>query len=118
MSELHVSAPSFDSQAILLQVDNDRDLLRELAEIFFEDTPKLTAQLEEAISEGDSEAAWQHAHAIKGMTANFAAQKAKSLAEEIELAGRENDLDTCNNRLGPLMAELDRLCRELGAFTG
>ncbi len=110
------SEPSFDSEAILVHVDHDRTLLRELSELLFEDAPRTLDRIREAINENDADALWQSAHALKGAVSNFAAESARDLALEIELLGREGDIHGAALRLDALAAELDRLFADLQAF--
>ncbi len=107
---------SFDRQAVLAHVDHDRGLLRELAEIFFEDAPDTLERLREAIEHGDFEQLWQAAHALKGAVANFAAERARVLALELERCGRTRDLTDASDLLHELETELQVLFRDLRSF--
>ena len=69
---------------LLSRVENDWDLLRELAEIFREEFPRYTDALRLAVHDGNLEQARGAAHALKGMLANLAAVRAAAAAGELE----------------------------------
>jgi HPt (histidine-containing phosphotransfer) domain-containing protein len=108
--------PSFDAEAVLIHVDNDRDLLRELAELLCEDAPNTMDRIREAAENEDAEALWQAAHALKGAVANFAALGARDLAQTLERKGREGDLDGAPGLVQRLEVELERLFQDLRSF--
>jgi len=69
---------------LLSRVENDWDLLRELAGIFHEEFPRYTDALRLAIQDGNLEQAREAAHALKGMLANLAAARPAAAASELE----------------------------------
>src|SRR5256885_15614064 len=74
---------------LLARVENDWDLLREIAGIFREEFPRYTTALRVAIRDGNLENAREAAHALKGMLANLAAGRASDGAGEMaQLAKR------------------------------
>jgi len=73
-----------DLPELLSRVENDWDLLRELAEIFREEFPRYTEALRLAIHDGNLEQAREAAHALKGMLANLAAVRPAAAAGELE----------------------------------
>jgi HPt (histidine-containing phosphotransfer) domain-containing protein len=108
--------PSFDTEAVLIHVDHDRGLLRELAELLCEDAPNTMDRIREAAENDDAEALWQAAHALKGAVANFAALSARDLAQTLERKGREGDLDGARELVERLDGELERLFQDLRSF--
>jgi PAS domain S-box-containing protein len=81
----------FDPNAVLKRVDGDRELLREVASLFFEDTPRLLSDIRNAISCGDSKALERSAHTLKGSIANFGVRAASEAAYGLEQMGRNGD---------------------------
>ena len=69
---------------LLARVENDWELLREIAGIFREEFPRYTTALRVAIQGVDFEKAREAAHALKGMLANLAAGHASEAAGEME----------------------------------
>jgi two-component system sensor histidine kinase/response regulator len=84
--ELH-----FDPDAALKRVDGDRELLKEIAHLFFEDTPRLLTEVRNAIQRGDSKALERSAHTLKGSVGNFGARTAFEAAFSLEQMGRNGD---------------------------
>jgi len=76
----------------LVRLENDRELLRDLAVFFVEDSPQLIHELESAIEMPDFETITRCAHSLKGLGANFDANRFVSVAKEIEQSGRQRDL--------------------------
>lgn len=68
-----------------LSPDTDGSFLRELIEIYLQDTPARLAELEAALARGDAPVASRAAHTIKGSSSNFGAANLAHLAQQIEL---------------------------------
>jgi CheY-like chemotaxis protein len=95
---------SFDPGAALKRVDGDRELLREVASLFFEDTPRLLAEVRNAIQRGDGKALERSAHTLKGSVGNFGARTAFEAAFSLEQMGRNGDFARANE----VFTQLDR----------
>ena len=110
----------WDAEAALARVDGDRELLRDVIEIFRQEDPKLLEKLEAALAAGDLEAVQHAAHSIKGEVSYFAAPKAAEAAKTIEYGARDHDLAKCKatlpelqKRLGELSAALQQMQQEV-----
>ncbi len=99
----------FDLSTALAGVDGDEDLLRELAQIFLEDSPRLLSAVCESAAQGDMAQLQRAAHALKGSVANFGAGKIVTLALQLEKQGNEGNAD----EVGPLVTELQDLTETL-----
>lgn len=75
-----------------LSPEGGSEFLRELIAIYLTDTPKLLAQVEEALARQDAGVAARAAHTMKGSSANFGAEQFSRLAQEIEAACKANNL--------------------------
>ena len=82
---------NFDPTVVLNRVDNDRDLLKEISSLFFEDTPRLITEVRNAITRGDGKALERSAHTLKGSVGNFGARVAFDAAFSLEQMGRNGD---------------------------
>ena len=113
-----ISSPSlFDHAAALEEVDGDEDLLRELAEVFLEDHPRLIAALQDAVDRRDPERIRRAAHALRGAVANFAARDAVATARHLEALGRDGDASASTLPVvNKLVRLIDGLTAELAAF--
>ena len=95
---------NFDPGAALKRVDGDRELLREIAGLFFEDTPRLVAEVRNAIQRGDGKALERSAHTLKGSIGNFGARTAFEAAFSLEQMGRNGDF----SRASEMFTQLER----------
>jgi HPt (histidine-containing phosphotransfer) domain-containing protein len=94
---------TFDGEALLARVDADTELLSSLVAVFKADRPGMMAGIEEALAVGDAVALADGAHTIKGALSVFGVEPARSIAEQLEMAGRENRLQNARElyeRLG------------------
>jgi len=98
----------FDTEQVQQYTLGDRDLLAQLFEMFAEDVPQITSDLEEAIGAGDAESTRQLAHRLKGAVASLAGNRARDAAFALERAGESGDLSTATDLLETLRVELAR----------
>lgn len=92
----------------------------ELITMFHEDSPPRLDSIADDLAKGDAAAVAKHAHSLKGSGANFGAERFKSLAQSIELAGKAGDLSPVPQLLEQLRTEYDRVKEALNraAATG
>lgn len=93
-----------DMQAIdtlrQLSPDAGGDFLRELIEIYMQDTPQRIAELDEALIKQDFPSFTRAAHTIKGSSSNFGAIRLTKLAHDLEMQGKASNL-TASAELTP-----------------
>ena len=65
-------------------------MLRELCQIFLEESPKTLRNLRQALAEGDASAVMRAAHSLKGEVGYLGAGGASQAARQVEDMGREN----------------------------
>jgi HPt (histidine-containing phosphotransfer) domain-containing protein len=82
----------WDKVQALERLGGDEELLRELCQIFLDESPKLLNQLREAIHESDSAGVMRAAHGLKGELGYLGAAKATQAARELEDMGHEKNL--------------------------
>ncbi len=109
-------APVLDRDTMLASVEHDLELLRELAELFFAESPSLLAQIRAGVGEQNAEAVERNAHTLKGALANFGARRACEAARELEICGREARLDGAAAQCSTLEAEVALACNALSDF--
>ncbi|MDO8586856.1 MAG: response regulator [Armatimonadota bacterium] len=102
-------APPMDVGATLARLEDDAELLREMAELFLADYPGLLDQIRDAVAKGDAVALERSAHALKGSVGNFEANRAFEAAFTLQQMGRDKELSTAADALADLESELDRL---------
>ena len=99
-----------------LQEVGEMDILAELADLFFEDTPARLAVLRGASEVGDAETVRQTAHALKGSCGNLGIRKMAETARLLEEAGRDGDLPAVPGLLDRLEDEFRQTRAELSAL--
>jgi CheY-like chemotaxis protein len=107
----------FDKAAALTRVGQDEDLLRELAVVFLDESPKLMDQIRTAIANENLPALRMTAHGLKGSVDNFSAARAFDAALKLELMAQERDLSGAGAALRLLEQEVARLREALLEFT-
>jgi len=108
--------PTFNQAELMDRIDGDVEFLEECIEIFDEDAAPLLAKIREAVAARDAEALVTPAHTLKGMLSNFCAAAAEGAARDLEMRGRENELQDCDAAVTALDDELKRLRTELQTF--
>jgi HPt (histidine-containing phosphotransfer) domain-containing protein len=112
--------PTIDPDAIAnlrdLNPGDGGEFLREIINIYLEDTPKRLADLRTCLASGDVTTFTRAAHTVKGSSANVGAQNLKAIAERLEQVSRKDGLgavgtliDDCEAEFGRVMAELRKL---------
>lgn len=102
-----------DESLALSRVGGDRDLLREVVELFLNDYPDVLEKIRAAVSRRDAGALEQHAHSLKGSVSTFGAQWAFDAALALERKGRSGDLSGIEEGLGQLEYALGTLRPDL-----
>lgn len=89
----------------LSRLENDFELLRDLALFYIEDSPTLLQELERGIQTQDFDLITRSAHSLKGLAANFDAHRAVAAAYAVEISGRAQDLAATKSGLPLLQTE-------------
>jgi CheY-like chemotaxis protein/HPt (histidine-containing phosphotransfer) domain-containing protein len=98
-----------DRDMLMCQVEGDLDLMREIVELFLDQTPGLMREMRTSLSRGDPATLATAAHTLKGSAGNIGAHPAYMLVAEVELAAKRGDLQAASGALKELEAEVDRL---------
>jgi len=102
-----------DRTIALARVGGDVELLKEIAELFLEEYPRVVNDLHKALEAGDSTAVERAAHGLKGSVANFGARAVEDAAFELEQLGRAQKLAEVSQVLNSLELALAALHGEL-----
>jgi PAS domain S-box-containing protein len=104
---------TFDEKAALARAGGDRDLLRELVQIFLADAPKLMSRARKAVKTADAEAVRRAAHALKGAVGTLCAPCVQRAAEQLEALGRDGEVGAADAACTTLASEMARLTQAL-----
>ena len=105
-----------DYQMALERVGGDRQLLAELAGMFEEEYPQLLDGVRTGLRTADGNAVNRAAHQLKGLLAQFGADRARNAAHMVESAGRAGDLKQAAEAFGELERLMEKLQPELSAM--
>ncbi len=108
-----VGVEILDEAALMERVDGDRDLLRELINLFSADQPGRFQEITTALEAGESTRLCRAAHAMKGAVANFCAREAAHEAKQLESLARDGNLGAAASACARLERALGRLEPEL-----
>jgi response regulator RpfG family c-di-GMP phosphodiesterase len=107
------SEAAVDWELALQRVRGDRELLRELLEIFLRQQPLWLDQIRQAVENRNAGDLQLSAHTLKGALGTIGANTACQLAESLEAMGRNQDLSEAREGLVKLEEALARLRADL-----
>jgi two-component system, sensor histidine kinase and response regulator len=110
------SGSPMDVAAALARVNGDRGFLGEMAVIFLEESPRLLAQIRDAIAADDPAGLVTPAHSLKNWAGNFVAQAAFEAMMDLEALGRAGALANAGTVLATLEREIERLRSAVAEF--
>ena len=102
-----------DLEKALQRLGGDKRLLSDLIGFYLEDYADLLDEIDRALSAADAEALEKASHSLKGLIANFHDEGSRALAQEIELAAKENDANRARPMASQLRTAADALARRL-----
>ncbi|HEY8831239.1 MAG TPA: response regulator [Gemmatimonadaceae bacterium] len=103
------SEPAFDMGSVLVRVEGDRGLLKELAQIFRTEIPGVLAEIRNCVAARNSAGLERVAHDFRGACGNFGAVGAVRAAHVLELMGRRASFEDVDARIADLVRETDSL---------
>jgi len=80
-------AESWNRIEALDRIGGDEELLRDLCQIFLEESPKLLQKLQQAVAAGDSDGVMRAAHSLKGESSYLGAGGTSQAARQLEEMG-------------------------------
>ena len=99
----------------LERIGGDQQLLRDLCQIFLEESPKLMVKLRQALAAGDCDGLMRAAHSLKGESSYLGAGRTPGCPATQDM-GRNQDLSHASNTLADLEREISSLHDELKDF--
>jgi len=112
-----VSKRAVNLDELLARVDNDRQLLSELVEIFREEFPRLLQSLQQFVAREDMKNVETASHALKGMLSGLSAMKAAETASRLEQMARAGEGSGLTDLLTLLQLQVADLLPELDTYT-
>lgn len=103
-------------EALLERVGGDMDLLKELVDLFLDDSLGLVDRIRQAVTQKDADDLEKAAHGLKGSVLNFEAKSVADIAQALETMGRNRDLTQAQNVVAELEKKVNELRTELKAM--
>ena len=110
-----------DLKDAMERVQDDKELLLELFDIFAEDFPPKRDKIWAAFEKGDCAGFQMVAHGFKGATGNISARRMHEtciqldqIAKTCNIAGSKSLLEALDQQFSELKVEIDRLKKEFG----
>jgi HPt (histidine-containing phosphotransfer) domain-containing protein len=98
-----------DAQTFADLRDDGDDLLIDLIDLFFSETPEQMRVLVAALEDGGREQVERSAHTLKSTAATFGAEAMRAVAAEAEMAARKGQLERVAHLLPTLQREADQV---------
>jgi HPt (histidine-containing phosphotransfer) domain-containing protein len=108
--------PAINLPDLLTRVDNDRELVHELFEMFKTEFPRLLQSLQESVRSGHMKDVETTSHTLKGMLSSLSATRAAAAAARLEQIGRDEERPRLREALTNFECEVARLLSELDAY--
>ena len=102
---------------MLDRLGGDDELLVDVISLFLDETPRMRADVREAVGSQDPARVRLSAHSLRGALLNISAEPAAASAGRLEQLGEQGDLNGAEPALAELEQELTRLTRELKSAT-
>lgn len=105
--------PAMNRELALSRIGGDLDLLKEIAQLFLDDSERMLREIRLGVQARDPAALDSAAHTLKGCVSNFGAQRLYDAALALERMGRNKDLRGVDPAFAALESELHQLETEL-----
>lgn len=109
-------ADAINRQAVLRQVEGDTEFLREVAQIFSDQSAALIDRIRKALASGDLETVSESAHTLKGSVGSLGGTQAAELARTLERMGRQERPEGLAEMATRLEQEIERVRQALLTF--
>ena len=106
---------AFDRVEVLRRLEGDDQLLREVIDLFIQDSASLVDRLRKAVERNDAADVRAAAHRLKGAASNLAAGPVTDAARALEVIGEQGTLEEAMPAWQHLKREADRLAAALRA---
>lgn len=96
-------------EQVLSQVEQDRELLGKVVEIFVDTAPDLLNDLRKAAIDADADALRRAAHSLKGAAANICAEPMRATAYTLEQMGQDSALSDVEHQVTQIYRQFEEL---------
>lgn len=107
---------TFDYAKALTVTDGDEGLLKELINLFHEQSSRLLSEMSRAIDGSQADQLQRAAHTLKGAAGNVGAMTLCEVALSLETMGANNDFETVKASFEKLTAEIKKFEQETAKY--
>jgi HPt (histidine-containing phosphotransfer) domain-containing protein len=108
----------WNRSAALEIVGGDEGLLNEMVQLFLVESPKLLAQMQQALAQNDPRLMEMAAHCLKGELRYLVVPEASEAADKLEITGRTGEMAAAADLLADLRSRLAALWTAVSEGTG
>ncbi len=101
----------FDYEEVMERVQDDKELLLELLDLFLDDFKEKRISLTASVQDNDFENIRGIAHSLKGASGNISAKALREILLQLEEKGKDETMDGIED----LLAQLDKSFEELNS---
>ncbi len=114
--EKSYATPKLNLDELLVRVDGDRELLRELLSLFKQKFPNSFEDLQQAMAHGDIAQVAVLSHTLKGVLLNLAAAEAADSASRLEQLAHHGDRAALKAAFATLEHDIEALLPEIDRY--
>jgi HPt (histidine-containing phosphotransfer) domain-containing protein len=103
----------YDYAGAMQRMGNDEELFLEMILILRDDAPRRFREIESGLSSGDLTLVQRAAHSLKGLVANFGAERAQAAAAHVEQLAKRGDREAIPSSLAELREAVQHLVAAL-----
>jgi len=101
--------PPIDYSSSLERVGGNKSFLMELLDLYLDEFPEKHTQLQDAIQQNKFDLILELGHSLKGSSANLSLIFLQEASFQMEMAGKERDIEKAKKALSLLEQEFKRL---------
>ena len=110
------SGEQVDLVSLLQRVEDDKELLAEMVQLFIDDLPTLINTMHDALQRGNMLVLERSAHSLKGAAGNLSAKHAAAAAMKLEKDANNNDAESAKESLAGVEQAMKILVPALSAL--
>ena len=108
----------FERAEVLERMMGDTELVDEVLDAFLQDMPPQIELLKRLLAANDQAESGRIAHSIKGAAANVGGKRLRKVAQAMETAAREGNLDAVRDAMGELEKQFEELRESISKSCG
>jgi HPt (histidine-containing phosphotransfer) domain-containing protein len=109
-------AAILDMDGTLRRLGGNMELVSELTEFFYADSPRLVERLADGLAGSNGQEVRHAAHSLRGLVSNFGAASITSALSTIETSALDGNFDEVNKQLPLVIAGLEELRGALAPY--